>query len=97
MKSKEEIDALVEERVRENLTPVDIEKMYDQMLDEVYPPFMDMYDASRVLKEVDPIAYRCGMNDWLDGEEYFELDGEYYRQDQVDKIREEIEDENAEE
>lgn len=26
------------------------------------------YDHGRVLREVDPIAYRCGLLDWLDGE-----------------------------
>ena len=27
------------------------------------------FDASRALKELDPIAYRCAYLDWLDGEE----------------------------
>jgi hypothetical protein len=26
------------------------------------------WDASRILAEMDPIAYRSGMNDWLDSE-----------------------------
>jgi hypothetical protein len=26
------------------------------------------YDPARVLKEVDPIAYRCSFNDWMDME-----------------------------
>jgi len=39
---------------------------YDGWLDEIYPPLEIGYltfDASRVLKELDPIAYRCGMAD----------------------------------
>lgn len=43
--------------------------LYDEMLDELYPT-MDIagieFEPSRVLKELDPIAYRCGFNDWLD-------------------------------
>jgi len=36
---------------------------YDDMLDEVHGEFMG-YSASRILKEVDPIAYRCGFSDY---------------------------------
>lgn len=25
------------------------------------------YEAGRVLREMDPIAFRCGFNDWIDG------------------------------
>lgn len=44
---------------------------YDEMLDEtlsVSLPEMGGFDASRVLKALDPIAYRCGFHDWLDSE-----------------------------
>lgn len=27
-----------------------------------------VFDASRILKELDPIAYQCGFNDWMDAE-----------------------------
>lgn len=39
---------------------------YDQMLDEVNGDFLGM-SASRILKEMDPIAYNCGFSDWADG------------------------------
>jgi hypothetical protein len=42
---------------------------YDEMLDDCYPMVKIGnlgYSPSRVLKEVDPIAYRCGLNDYLD-------------------------------
>lgn len=46
-------------------------ELYDEWLNE-----MDggievagcVFDASRILKELDPIAYRCGFHDWLDFE-----------------------------
>lgn len=41
---------------------------YDDMLDEVYGEPMG-YPASRILREVDPIAYRVGFHDWLDAED----------------------------
>jgi|TARA_S200002703_G_C3676312_1_gene207713 hypothetical protein len=42
-------------------------EMYDQMLDECYedPKICGMsYCTSRALKDVDPIAYRCGFSDY---------------------------------
>lgn len=44
---------------------------WDDYLDEMYGEveiFGHEYCASRTLSLVDEIAYRCGKNDWLDGE-----------------------------
>lgn len=55
----------------EELDDYDLHQRYDDGLDEVYG---DAHIAgldiatSRALKEVDPIAYRVGFSDWLDGE-----------------------------
>ena len=51
--------------------PDDYTEQYEDMLRETCGPVMIgslEYDVAMVLKEVDPTAYRCGMNDWLDGE-----------------------------
>ena len=45
----------------------DIEELYDNLLDEIYPMVRIgnlEYMPSEVLRKVDPIAYRCGMNDY---------------------------------
>ena len=81
-----------DDEIKEQLTPVDTEELYDQMLDECYGDFMNTYPASRTLQEVDPIAYNCGLNDYIDGLELYELDGEYYEQSEVDELIEELED-----
>lgn len=71
---------------------VDTERTYDEMLDNCYSfssiggPFSGLY-PSRVLQECDPTAYRCGFSDWLDSEEYTEIDGVYYRDDKIDDAR----------
>lgn len=55
----------------EGITDYELHRRYDEMLDETVEPWCigDMYyDPSRVLKEVDPIAYRVGFSDWLDSE-----------------------------
>lgn len=62
-----------------------LERMYEEMLDECYGTVtiagLD-YATSSALKDVDPAAYRCGFEDWLDAEvregRLFEDDGEYY-------------------
>ncbi len=45
------------------------EEMYDEMLDDCEGPVTlcgMTYSASQVLREVDPTAYRCGFNDYVD-------------------------------
>lgn len=74
-------------------TQIDREARFDEMLDECYSfesiggPFAHMSPAS-VLKECDPIAYRCGVNDWEDSQGWVEIDGNYYESDEVEKARE---------
>jgi len=94
-----------EARVKEELTAIDTETLYRSMLDEVYSfasvggPFESMSPA-RVLEEVDPVAYRCGKNDWEDGEsrgQWEEIDGDYYDRSEVEAIREEVQAEIDEE
>jgi hypothetical protein len=44
-------------------------EMYDEMLDDCEGPVNlcgMTYSASHVLREVDPTAYRCGFNDYVD-------------------------------
>ena len=50
------------------------EEEYDQMLDEMGDVVIGSlsYSASHVLKEVDPIAYRCGFADFQEYEEAYE-------------------------
>lgn len=48
------------------------EEMYDNFLNEFIPPVEIgalTYDPAHVLKNVDPIAYRVGMADFLDAME----------------------------
>ena len=48
------------------LDPDDYAERYDDMLDECHGDFMGM-NASYILKGMDPVAYRCGLLDYLDG------------------------------
>ena len=76
---------------------VDREERFDELLNEMYDfsviggPFAHMQAAS-VLKEVDPTAYRCGVNDYMSDTTY-EIDGEEYDRDKADSARSEFIDE----
>lgn len=65
----------------EEISEADVYDRYDDMLDEVHGEFMG-YAASRILKEVDPTAYRVGFSDWADSEDDIieGPDGTYYRE-----------------
>ena len=82
------------DHIVEECTAIDCEQVFDQMLDEIYDfkavggPFAYML-PSRVLREIDPIAYRCGMADYMDGEETYEVEGETYYIHDVTKAQEE--------
>lgn len=44
---------------------------YNEMLDECYPDLTVagiVYETSRALDQLDPIAYKCGWLDWCDSE-----------------------------
>ena len=55
---------------------VNAEELYDDYLDsEGYVDVMGLeFLPSRIISELDPIAYRCGFNDYMDG---LYSDGEY--------------------
>jgi len=50
----------------EGAVDVEVDDNYDYILDDIYEPYkigeLTFY-ASAILKELDPIAYRCGISD----------------------------------
>ena len=86
------------DKVKDDLTELDVDSMYDEFLDECYSlsnvggPFSHML-ASKVLRQCDPIAYRCGSTDWLDGERFYEVDCEYYHGPDLERVKDELIDE----
>lgn len=52
-----------------DLNDEELKNQYDEWLDEINEGIQIgrcKYSASRVLKQIDPIAYGCGFTDWLD-------------------------------
>ena len=97
MKTLKELTKDWESRIESDCKPVDMEQRFRDMLDECYTfdkvggPFAYM-SPSRVLKEVDPTAFRCGVNDYADGEsdEIVELSSGHYRIEDCKEVQDEI-------
>lgn len=81
------------EKIESELTPVDIEELYDEMLDEVYGQ-IDVgglkYYCSIAQRRLDPIAHQCGVNDCIDslvGETLTdEINGNHYNLDSIEML-----------
>lgn len=93
----EDCKTLVNEKVESDLDIIDIDSRYDEMLDEVHDTVRIgccTFDPSRILSELDPIAYRCGLSDFVDAEEsddrIVEIKGNYYDYDEVEEIKDAI-------
>lgn len=77
------IDELNEFDQFEVITEYEASERYDEMIDECAGDvsiFGMTYCASRVLKEVDPIAYNCGFSDYvsqLESEDHILVEGFY--------------------
>ena len=81
--------------IEQNYDAINEEAAYDAFLDEVYPECSIAgykYQTSSSLKEIDPTAYRCGKNDWLDGEledgTLVEIAAEIYERDAANRLEE---------
>ena len=51
------------------ITETEAERLYNDALDDIYGTITIgslSYQPSRTLKEIDPIAYRCGLADYID-------------------------------
>lgn len=95
------MNAKVIERVKEELTPIDMEQRVIDILDECYPEIKIgslTFSPSKIVQELDPIAFRCMVSDESDADGISEeIDGEYYDADEVQTIIDEVEEEEEEE
>jgi len=86
----ENLDGLTREEVLAlEVSESDMETAHDDMLSEVFGEVEICgykYDAARALREVDPIAYRCGYADYVSA---------YYAEVDPDDFPEVIEDDDA--
>ena len=77
------------------LDPDDYEDQFDEMLDESIPEIEIgclTYSPSHVLKNVDPTAYRCSLNDFVDSLDVEDTDEYKALQEEIDQLKSDIED-----
>lgn len=92
-----------EKRIIAELEPVDLEQLYRDMLDECEPEVKVAglsFCASRIVEELDPVAFRCGVNDYADSlvndSITEEINGNHYDYTEAESIVEEVEAEEEE-
>jgi hypothetical protein len=87
-------DWVIEHLIRQECETVDAETEFEELLDEIYEPVrMGEFEwaPSYVLKELDPVAFRCGVSDMLaDDEQFIEVGGEHYRICEIENMVEEL-------
>ena len=87
-------DWVIESLIKQHCTPIDAEQEYEDLLNECYELVKVgccEWDAGHVMKELDPVAFRCGVADMLAvDEQYAEVDGEYYHVFGIEKMVEDI-------
>lgn len=77
------------------LDPDDFADQFDEMLDESIPEIEIgclTYSPSHVLKNVDPTAYRCSLNDFVDSLDVEDSDEYKALQEEIDQLKSDIED-----
>jgi predicted nucleic acid-binding Zn-ribbon protein len=92
------LNAALQEKENEQdnieLDPDGYKDGYDDFIDECYPEINIgvTFSPSYVLKNLDPTAYRCGLNDYLDSMEV--KDTQEYRdiQEEIDELETQITD-----
>ena len=86
---------VIQHLIREHCTGIDGEEQFEQMLNDCYEPVKVgccEWDAGHVMKELDPVAFRCGVSDYLaDDDTFVEYDGEYYLLSDIDEMLNELE------
>ena len=90
----ENIIAELETRIAADCKIVDREAAFNECLDaegEVNVAGLT-FMPSQIWREMDPTAHRCGVNDYADGQDWVEVRGETYQQDDAEAIKTDLTD-----
>lgn len=74
------------------LTDADVETLWDECLNDSQGLISIgslSYSPADVLRSVDPVAYRQGFLDYLDGSDITEINGVYFQEDRLAEFLEE--------
>ncbi len=89
-------DWIIEHLIKEHCTPINAEDNFEEMLNECYDTVKVgccQWEAGYVMKELDPVAFRCGVSDYFANDDQFiEVDGEYYGVSDIENMVDELTD-----
>lgn len=89
------ISKKLEEKIKANLEPVDVEQRFRDLLDETYSAVKigyGTYMPSEIVEKLSPTDFRCGVADYSGTDEtLIEVAGEYYDMFQIVRLSEEEE------
>ena len=87
-------DWVIEHLIKEHCTPINEEEQFEELLSETCETVKIgtlEYDPGYVLRNIDPVAFRCGVSDMLsDEDQYAEIDGQYYNVYDIENMIEEL-------
>jgi hypothetical protein len=87
-------DWVIEYLIKEHCSPIDSEQEFEELLNEtceIIKVGTLEYDPGYVLRNIDSVAFRCGVSDMLaDDEQFVEISGEYYRINDIENMIGEI-------
>jgi hypothetical protein len=87
-------DWVIEHLIKEHCSPIDEEEQFEELLSETCETVKIgslEYDPGYVLRNIDPVAFRCGVSDMLaDDEQFIEVDGQYYQVYDIENMIEEL-------
>ena len=89
-----QVSDLESQQSKIELNPDDYEDQFDDMLDDSIPEIEIgclTYLPSHVLKNVDPTAYRCSLNDFVDSFDVEDSDEYKELQEEIDQLKYDIE------
>ena len=90
-----QVSDLEKQQEQIELDPDDYEDQFDESLDDSIPEIEIgslTYSPSHVLKNVDPTAYRCSLNDFVDSLDVEDSDEYKALQSEIDQLQSDIED-----
>lgn len=96
--SDEKILEWLEENGKDVYTYSELEDLYEETLDEVYDDVKIgelTFSAGDIVRNLDPIAFRCGVSDWL-SQEFEEIGDVYARKNDYDDAIEALSEEESE-
>lgn len=90
-------DWVIEHLIQEYCEPVDSEEEFEELLDQTCETVKIgslEYEPGYVLRNIDPVSFRCGVADMLaDSDQYAEIGGEYYRISDIETMIETLDNE----